>query len=213
MNPVKKPLQMVLLALAVVQLTACSRTVEWEEEVPLNTGETIWVHRSMPWVYKGGFGNPFDLAMLPTREQTIRFKYAGTEYTYTGRADIRWLAISPAQRPVLVAPATSFGWAKNNNYYCVVPYYVQLVPDASGTKWAWPERIDPWLYNLPANVMANVPQLSEHRRERYSSKDRDERDKTQGLQWPEGHRIVPSYQEDGCIHKYDPSMKPNGSKE
>ena len=27
------------------------RVVEWEEEVPLNTGETIWVKRSMPWVY------------------------------------------------------------------------------------------------------------------------------------------------------------------
>jgi hypothetical protein len=77
MSPLKKPLQVMLLALASTQLTGCSRTVEWEEVVPLNTGETIWVHRSMPWVYKGGFGNPFDMAMLPKREQTIRFKYVG----------------------------------------------------------------------------------------------------------------------------------------
>ena len=66
MNLFKKPLLMALVALAALQLSGCSRTVEWEEEVPLNTGETIWVHRSMPWVYKGGFGNPFDMSMLPT---------------------------------------------------------------------------------------------------------------------------------------------------
>jgi hypothetical protein len=60
--------------------TACSRTVTWEEEVPLNTGETIWIERSMPWKVQGGFGNPFDLAMRPTREQTIRFEYGGKEY-------------------------------------------------------------------------------------------------------------------------------------
>ena len=34
-----------------VLLVACSKTVQWEEEVPLNTGEVIWVKRSMPWEY------------------------------------------------------------------------------------------------------------------------------------------------------------------
>ena len=37
------------LALAIacaVLMTGCSKRVEWREEVPLNTGQTIWVQRS-----------------------------------------------------------------------------------------------------------------------------------------------------------------------
>jgi hypothetical protein len=201
--------RLIALLLAFPLLAACSKTVQWEEEVPLNTGETIWVKRSMPWVYKGGFGNPFDMAMRPTMEQTMRFTYSGKEYNYTGRAGIHWIAISPTRLPVLVAPAASFGWATDNHYYCVVPYYVQLVPDATGKQWTWPDKIEPWLYNLPANVLINIPRLKEGREERYTAKDRDERDATYRLQFPDGKKIEPLYKEvSGCIHKYDPSMKP-----
>lgn len=34
-----------LMGIAVFLLSACSKTVKWEEEVPLNTGEVIWVER------------------------------------------------------------------------------------------------------------------------------------------------------------------------
>ena len=44
MNPIK----LILIGLAMTALTACSKTVEWEEEVPLNTGETIVVKRTVP---------------------------------------------------------------------------------------------------------------------------------------------------------------------
>lgn len=197
--------------LAGVLLVGCSRTVTWEEEVPLNTGETIWVKRSMPWVYKGGFGNPFEMSMLPTGEQTIHFKYLEKDYTYTGNAHIVWIAISPAGQPVLVAPAADHGWATANSYNCVIPYYVQLIPDITGKNWVWPEKIEPWLYNLPANVMASIPRLDEKRKERYSTKDRDQRDSTYYLQ--SGRQIDPLYKaSSGCIHKYDPSMKPDWSK-
>jgi hypothetical protein len=33
------------MVVAVFLLSACSKTVTWEEEVPLNTGEVIWVER------------------------------------------------------------------------------------------------------------------------------------------------------------------------
>ena len=41
----RRPAQMVLWCVLALHLAACSRTVEWQEEVPLNTGETIWVKR------------------------------------------------------------------------------------------------------------------------------------------------------------------------
>jgi hypothetical protein len=199
-----------LAVLCISLLSACSRTVTWEEEVPLNTGEVIVIKRSMPWVYKGGFGNPFDIAMRPTREQTLGFTYQGKEYSFTGRVDINWIAISPQSQPTLVAPAVSFGWNTANNYYCVTPYYVQFTPDATGKQWVWPEKIDPWLYGLPANIMVNTPKLDEPRKARYTSVDRNERDQTYRLQAPYAKQVDALYQaESGCIRKYDPRSKPN----
>jgi hypothetical protein len=210
MSRVKKPLQILLALVAATQITACSKTVQWEEEVPLNTGETIWVKRSMPWVFKGGYGNPFDMSMSPTGEQTIRFKYAGTEYSFTGRAHVLWIAISPARQPVLVAPAADYGWASENSYTCVIPYYVQLVPDTTGKRWTWPKKIEPWLYELPANVMASIPQLSEKGQERYTTQDRNQRDATYRLQSCGGRQISPLYEaSSGCISNYKPSFSPN----
>ena len=156
MRAVMKLLQVTLILAAAMQVTACSKNVRWEEEVPLNTGETIWIKRSMHWAYKGGFGNPFDMAMRPTGEQTLRFEYGGADYTFTGRVLVGWIAISPTKRPVLVAIPTAYGWnyQYETAYYCVVPYYVQFTPDKAGKVWTWPLQIEPWLYNLPANVMA-----------------------------------------------------------
>jgi hypothetical protein len=202
--------KIITLLLAMLLLSACARTVEWEEEVPLNTGETIWVQRSMPWVYKGGMGNPFDMAMRPTGEQTIRFKYRDKAYSFTGKVHIGWLAISPSMQPVLVAHPADYGWHSQyeNAYYCVIPYYVQFVPDTTGTKWTWPEKISPWLYNLPANLMSNKPTLEENRG-RYSAIARDDRDKNYRLLGLYRRQIDPLYDANSeCGKKYDPSMKP-----
>lgn len=206
MNLLKKLLQLLLTGVAALQLTACSKTVQWEEEVQLNTGETIWIKRSMPWALQGGFGNPLMISMLPTREQTIRFTYAGKEYSYVGRANVRWIAISPAKQPVLVARAADLAWDSQNHFYCVVPHYVQFVPDASGKSWTWPERIEPWLYNLSANVMANIPMLEEKRQPRYTTRDRDQRDATYRIQTPSGAKVDSLFKSEACITKIDVDM-------
>jgi hypothetical protein len=188
-----------LLAFA---LAGCTRTITWEEEVPLNTGETIWIERSMPWELKGGFGNPFDIAMRPTREQTIRFTYAGKEYLYVGRANVRWIAISEAKQPVLAFKAGDFAWDAQNHFLCVVPHYVQLVPDNTGKQWTWPSRIEPWLYHMKANVMVTIPTLTERNQRRYTSNDRKERDTVYQIQVPQGFVIDPLYEGNGCLHKF-----------
>jgi hypothetical protein len=210
-----KIIKLAALILAIALLSACSRTVQWEEEVPLNTGETIWVQRSMPWVFKGGMGNPFNMAMRPTGEQTIRFTYGGKEYSFTGKVLINWIAVSPDRQPVLVAIPGSYGWnfQFGNNYYCVTPYYVQFVPEKSGTKWTWPEAIEPWLYKLPANVMVNIPSLDEKRQVRYSNQDRNQRDSRYRLQSSYGSLIDSKYDAQGdCPKKYDPSIKPTQTR-
>lgn len=197
------PAKWLASAMFMVALAGCSRSVAWEEEVPLNTGETIWIERSMPWELRGGFGNPFDIAMRPTWEQVIRFSYGGKAYIYGGRANVRWITISPARQPVLVARAADLAWDSQHEYYCVVPHYVQLIPDDSGKHWTWPEKIEPWLYNLPANVMATIPTLDENLKRRYTIADREQRDATYRLQTPSGSRIDPQFKSDACITRVD----------
>ena len=187
------------IGLLALVMSACSRTVTWEEEVPLNTGETIWIERSMPWEMRGSVGNPFDIAMRPSREQTISFTYRGATYRYRGRANVLWIAISPDMKPTLIAPAGDYGWYSANNYYCVVPYYVQFVPSPDGQHWTWPQSIEPWLYNLPANVMTSIPRLNEDRKRRYTRGDRDNRDAVSRLQVPAASRIDPNYKAGSCI--------------
>jgi hypothetical protein len=201
--------RLIALLLAIPLFAACSKTVQWEEEVPLNTGETIWVKRSMPWVYKGGMGNPFDMAMRASFLQTISFKHSGKDSRYTGKAQVLWIAISPSGQPVLVANPGFSGWATENLFPCVVPYYVQLVPDITGQIWTWPEKIEPWLYGLQANLMVVIPQLSERHQVRYSKKERDERDADYRRETADSYRINSLYDAHGrCPTKYDPSMKP-----
>lgn len=203
MNAIRRSskLQLMVVLKAAILLSACSKNIQWKEEVPLNTNEIIWIERGMYWKPGGGFGNPFNISLVPTGDQTTKFIYKGKEYIYAGRAVIRWIAVSPAGKPVLVARAADYGWYAQNNYYCVVPYYVQLVPDETGTLWTWPDKIEPWLYDLPANVMANFPLPTERIQARYTFKEKYERDAIFRAQSPTGVKIDPLYKEDGCIHK------------
>ena len=93
MNPLKKPLHMTLVALVIVQLSACSRTVQWEEEVPLNTGETIWVKRSGTYSFGSESGNPLRFGYNPDWRSTIEFTYKGKKYSHTDAAGLILLAI------------------------------------------------------------------------------------------------------------------------
>lgn len=155
MNFLKKPLQVLLALAAALQLSACAKTVEWEEEVLLNTGETIWISKEVRYTVKGQPGNPADRGYLPDFVETTSFKYGGRAYTYRGDAGIMVLAISPLKLPVLLA-LTGRGWGARNNYpLCAKPNYVQLMPDSTGQQWTWPDQIEPWTYNLPANLMLN----------------------------------------------------------
>lgn len=149
------PLRILLALAAVLQLTACSKTVQWEEEVPLNTGETIWVKRTVVYTKQGDAGNPLDMAYRREKDEAIEFTWNGRNYYYKGEAAIMVLAISPKNTPVLVAQADANAWDARYNYACTNPFYVQLVPDATGRAWSWPPHIEAWLYNLPTNLFGD----------------------------------------------------------
>lgn len=193
----KKPLQ-VLLAMAVaLQVAACSKTVQWEEEVPLNTGETIWVKRTLNYSLGGGAGNPLDIAYRPDWVQQLEFEWAGKKYLYEGDARVFVLAISPQQKPVLVADPDDGTWRGRHNYlHCTKPTYVQLVADGTGRAWSWPPAIEPWLYGLPANLMLNRRQPEEMKK-RYTVVDRVSEDAIVWSQSPSKAQIDSTYASTG----------------
>ncbi|MGE0332068.1 MAG: hypothetical protein AB7P37_15425 [Ramlibacter sp.] len=179
-------------------LAGCSRTVTWQEEVPLNTGETIWVTREVTYKLQGASGNPLDMGYRPDWTEELAFDWQGRHYRYVGDASLMLLAISPAaKRPVLVAKAADKQWNWQNNYRCTTPFYVQFVPDASGRVWSWPPSIEPWLYGMPYNLMAKRADLGEFKT-RYTSSDRARMDRTMSIQNPSSVRVDPAYMFDGC---------------
>lgn len=188
MNRFKEPLKVLLVVVAASLLTGCSKTVQWEEEVPLNTGETIWVKRTVEYKLQGAGGNPFDMDYRPDYMETLSFQWDGKSYVYEGNADLILLAISPEKLPVLVAPAANKGWDGNNNYYCATPHYVQFSPDASGRKWSWPPEIEPWLYGLSNNLMGNLKKPEEMQK-RYTVQQRADADAVALLQSPARAKI------------------------
>jgi hypothetical protein len=181
-------------------LSACSKTVTWQEEVPLNTGEVIWVERTVTYKLQGAGGNPLDMAYRPDWTETRSFTWQGKKYSYTGDAGLMLLAISPINNtPVLVAQADRRNWSRKNGYRCTTPFYVQLVPNATGYEWTWPARIDSWLFNMPNNLMSYRPKWGvDEIAEKYSSSDRVKLDHVALFQNPENSQVDPFYQFDTC---------------
>lgn len=197
MNRLRKLLRMLLPVLAALQLTACSKTVQWEEEVPLNTGETIWVKRSVVYSLKGAGANPFDIGYRPDYMETLSFQWGNKKYVYEGNADLIVLAISPQKQPVLVAPAANKGWDWNHNYHCATPHYVQFVPDESGRNWTWPPEIEPWLYGTSSNLMGHLGKPEEMQK-RYTAQQRSEEDAISLMQSPPRAKIDPKFIDRNC---------------
>jgi hypothetical protein len=188
-----------LVALLTTTLLAgCSRTVTWEEEVPLNTGETIWVTREVIYKLQGAGGNPLDIAYRPDWTEKTAFEWQGLKYRYVGDARLMLLAISPVnKKPVLLASAAHRDWHWRNNYRCTTPFYVQLTPLEEGDAWSWPPSIEPWMYGMQYNLMAKRAELSEVKK-RYTSNDRAQMDRTTSIQNPSSVRVDPNYKFEQC---------------
>lgn len=184
--------------LMTLSVTGCSKTVQWEEEVLLNTGETITVTKHVHYSVKGQPGNPADRSLLPDPVETLTFQYGKRSYTYKGEASVMVLAISPRGMPVLLAPPGSRGWDDHNDYpLCTKPYYVQLEPDASGQTWTWPKAIDRWTHNLPANLMLHRDHPSDVKR-RYTMADKAKQAYMQDPQSLYLQRIDPEKSSQNC---------------
>jgi hypothetical protein len=200
MNWLKTFLKALLISVTALQITACSKTVQWEEEVPLNTGETIWVKRTVEYTSQGGAGNPLDTKYRPSKNETFEFKWKNKTYQYKGPTGFKVLAISPTGVPVLVRNANAGAWDATNGYKCTIPFYVQFVPDESGTVWTWPSQIEPWLYRLPTNLLLDYGQ-PDHMQSRYTQAEKMQQGFWNDPQLKSIQLIDPEYTGDLCKKK------------
>ncbi len=87
MSRFKRTFQILLATIALTQLAACSKTVQWEEEVPLNTGETIWVKRTDSYVKGGEPGNPLKMTW-GLDKRAYEFSWHGKSYSYQAQPKV-----------------------------------------------------------------------------------------------------------------------------
>ncbi|HSW14404.1 MAG TPA: hypothetical protein VLI06_16275 [Solimonas sp.] len=188
---------LLIAVLVSTPLSACAKTVRWEEGVPVNTGETVIVQRRVEYTLQGSAGNPLDIGWKP-QSSVLSFDWRGRKYRFDRHSPMV-LAISPEGQPVLLAIA-DVGWSAKNNYRCTIPYYIQFVPDESGLNWTWPPAVDSAFFNLETNLLLRYPALEEPER-RYSVAERHAMNAEALARSPQLRRIDPSYTGDLCRKK------------
>lgn len=120
------------------------KTVEWNEEVPLNTGEIIWVHRVD--IFKRGSqpGNPFKSGWWPNKRKYI-FSWQGREYFYETTSfygSPLLLYVYPSDQIVAL-----IAYSKK----CQKPGYAEF--RWINGEWVVQQNLNPLLIGLPRNLM------------------------------------------------------------
>jgi hypothetical protein len=155
---------------AALLVAACSEVVDWEEDVVLNTGETITVHGERVYERGGAPGNPLQSSWYVKPGGKLTFRWNEQSYVFQSHASPLLIAIAPDARPVVVAVASIGGWDEKHKFECTTPHYVLFVPDATGSNWSWPAEMPRWLHDMPANLLIEKPKPGTGRKH-YSAGD------------------------------------------
>ena len=149
--------ELLAAVIALAALAGCTKTAEWQEEVPLNTGETVWVTRTVEFERYGD--NPLALGWsdLRSREEVLQFDWRGTRYRIQPPRPPLVLFIDPvAGQPALVLPQL---W-----HNCRRPHFEQWQAGPGG--WT-PRPLSPAAVGLPKNLMRDRPARVEQIRSTY----------------------------------------------
>lgn len=148
MNCLKKPLRILLAVVAALQLAACAKTVQWEEEVPLNTGETIWVQRTDTFRRGSEPGNPLKSAWWPNT-RAYKFSWHGQIYTYETKPKVLYgpilIYVETADKSIALVDSTM-------NLNCVQRGYGEY-RWANGS-WQLQQNVNRAIVGQPRNLMA-----------------------------------------------------------
>ena len=194
-----------IISLLALLIGSCSfftrdRTVSWEEEVPLNTGETIWVKRYVTYKFEITQDNPFVPEYVRLGDEGLEFEYQGRKYSYVGQATIMVLAINPTTHlPIIIGPKSTQNWVRSRDYPCSKPYYEQLIVDEKKWEWKVLPAVEPWMFKLQRNLMNFRGQKMGDMRAQYSSNERKIMDADMTRRSPSFAEIDPNYQPESCL--------------
>lgn len=140
--------KIVALSSSLLLLSACSKTiktVQWEEEVPLNTGETIWVKRTDTYKRESEYANPLK-SVWGINNRVYEFLWQGQKYFY--QRDIKesigaiLIYASPVDKTIsIVAGAAN----------CAKPGYGEF--RWTNGSWELQQHVSPVLVGQPRNLM------------------------------------------------------------
>jgi hypothetical protein len=135
------------VATAMMQLVlpacgASTKTVEWEEEVPLNSGEIIWVKRADTYISRSEPGNPLQMGWWLDK-RAIAFDWKNQQYTFqTNTTDILMLQLSDTTQNIEIV-----AWTKECSSFGFGEFRW-----LDGT-WQLQPNVSPVLINQPRNLM------------------------------------------------------------
>lgn len=142
MKNIHTPLKIFLIAVLATPISACSKTIEWEEEVPLNTGETIIVKREDIYVRRSVPGNPFQMGWW-IDERKYKFSWQGNNYKYKNRHSIGPMILWAYPEYKTVAMIDS------GRPYC--SGYAEF--RWTNTEWSIQKNVNPEIIGSPRNLM------------------------------------------------------------
>ena len=139
----RKSFYVLLAVVAATQLSACSKTVQWEEEVPLNTGETIWVKRTDSYVRSSEPGNPLKMGWR-IEDRAIDFSHRRQHFRFhTDTTEVLMLYELDAPTGLAIV-----AWTKNCQKWGYGEFHWR---DGS---WQLQKDVNPALIGQPRNLMS-----------------------------------------------------------
>jgi hypothetical protein len=130
-------------------LAACgasTKTVEWEEEVLLNTGEIIWVKRADTYIRRSEPGNPLQMGWWPDG-RSYKFSWHGQSYAYMVKGVSRGPILLYVHINANTIAIVDGAWPAN----CEKRGYGEYV--WAGGSWQLQRNINPILVGQPRNLM------------------------------------------------------------
>ena len=187
----------IALSIAVL-LTACSKTVEWEEEVLLNTGQLIVIKREAELKYDISQDRLFS-PYWQYQAENLNFQWNGAKYDFrSAPKEANLISVSPlilaidsSGTPNIFGYADSY-WVHLKSQGCAQTPIVKLI--AQKGSWLSDSSREAWILDLTLNLTSGMLYPQPNTRVTWSEK------LAQFDRWaPEARKLNPSFVIESCI--------------
>ena len=152
----------------------------WHEEIPLNTGESLWALRSGKRSFRSAQGNGLDFGLYEEAPKSLKFEYRGAQYKYSGDSEALLLSIDAQGRPFIVASPSFSVVGDRIIDPCAQPFYVVIELAPGGTVSRIAPLTDRDSFGRAANLTTRLPKEFFYR-SKLSAEDRARQQDSLGI--------------------------------